>query len=224
MNSTDFRKLVAKHFSPSIRKLGWKGSGFDFRKIEDNHVVNIFGIQGSWMGGSVCCETAVHFDFFSDLSGQKDFNKTKYSSCLLRSRLSPDGEGDYHWVFSDNQTQNIESVKSILKAFENHGLNFYKEFQDFPHPFVDIRVMDLEVNNNYKVLDKYYVGNGMGIARFLKEINLFIGNRTVAEEFSEYGIKMATELADRLLVGRKTKTYKKTEEFINMKIKEFKIK
>ncbi|WP_350289131.1 DUF4304 domain-containing protein [uncultured Croceitalea sp.] len=69
MNASEFRKLVAKHFSPKIRELGWKGSGFHFRKQPENHIGNLCGIQGSWYGGSVCCETAIYFDFIPDLAG-----------------------------------------------------------------------------------------------------------------------------------------------------------
>lgn len=67
MNASEFKKLVNKGFAPPIRQLGWKGSGFHFYQTNPNHVVNIFGLQGTWMGGSVCCETAIHFDFYSGL-------------------------------------------------------------------------------------------------------------------------------------------------------------
>src|SRR5438270_411322 len=30
MNASEFKKLVNQHFSPNIRQLGWKGSGFTF--------------------------------------------------------------------------------------------------------------------------------------------------------------------------------------------------
>lgn len=223
MNAAKFRKLLSKHFSPNIRKLGWKGSGFDYRKIQDNHVLNLFGIQGSWMGGSVCCETAIHFDFFPDLSGQNDVENIKYASCILRDRLSPDGTGDYHWRFSESEEQNIESVKSIWTTFEKHGLRFYKDFENFPYPFDSIKVEDLQ-DNNYRVLGKYHITNGIEFARLLKEINMFIGNRPLAIEFSEYGIEKANELGKKLLVGRKTKAYRLTEESINMQIERLKVK
>ncbi|MBS1564259.1 MAG: DUF4304 domain-containing protein, partial [Bacteroidetes bacterium] len=104
MNASAFRKLVNKHFGPSVKEIGWKGNGFHFYKQESNHIVNIFGIQGSWMGGSVCCETAIHFDFIPALAGAEiDISKTTYSQCLIRKRLTPTGDGDYHWWFEDTE-------------------------------------------------------------------------------------------------------------------------
>ncbi|WP_100616373.1 DUF4304 domain-containing protein [Confluentibacter citreus] len=218
MNATEFRKLVTEHFSPKIRELGWKGSGFHFRKMNENHIGNIFGLQGSWYGGSVCCETAIYFDFMPDLAGLS-FEKSTYASCLIRKRLSPKGEGDYHWNFSNDLEKNIESVKSIWKAFEQHGIKFYEDFADFPHPFDKIKPIDLINSDNYRIHGKYYVGNHIELANLLKDINILLGRREIAKEFSVIGINRANNLANRLLVGRKTKTYRESERFIEMQIK-----
>ncbi len=52
--------------------MGMRG---EFQKIEDNHIVKIFGIQGSWAGGSGCCEMTIHFDFIPDLAGDLNLFK-----------------------------------------------------------------------------------------------------------------------------------------------------
>ncbi|MFD0837224.1 DUF4304 domain-containing protein [Mariniflexile aquimaris] len=218
MNAAEFRKLVAEHFSPKIRELGWKGSGFHFRKNPENHIGNLFGIQGSWYGGSVCCETAIHFDFMLDMAGLT-FDKITYASSLIRKRLSPKGEGDYHWNFSNDLKKNIESVNSIWDSFEKHGTRFYNDFANFPQPFDKIKPTDLRNSNNYKILGKYYVGNSIELANLLKEVNLLIGNQAQAREFSEIGIEGVNELGKRLLVGKKTKSYRETERFIENQIK-----
>ncbi|MCK0108009.1 DUF4304 domain-containing protein [Flavobacteriaceae bacterium S0825] len=223
MNAAEFRKLVAEHFSPKIRELGWKGSGFHFRKKPENHIGNLFGIQGSWYGGSVCCETAIYFDFIPDLAGL-NFEKSTYASSLIRKRLSPKGDGDYHWNFSNDLEKNIESVKSIWNAFEEHGIKFYNDFGDFPHPFDKINPNDLRKSDNYFILGKYNIGNNVEVANLLKEVNTIIGRREIAQEFSEIGIERVNILAERLLVGRKTKTYRKNERFIEMQIEKLRVK
>lgn len=219
MNAAEFKKLVTEHFSPKIRELGWKGSGFQFRKIPENHIGNLFGIQGSWNGGSVCCETAIHFDFMPDLAGL-NFDKSTYASSLIRKRLSPNGDGDYHWNFSNNREENIESINSIWNAFEKHGTKFYNDFADFPHPFDKIKPIDIQTSENYKILGKYYVGNDIELANLLKEINLLLGNKIIAKEFSKIGIAGVNKLGEKLLIGRKTKSYRETERYLEMKIKE----
>ncbi|WP_421750262.1 DUF4304 domain-containing protein [Croceimicrobium sp.] len=212
MDAAGFKKLVAKHFSPRIRELGWKGSGFHFRKVEDNHIVKIFGLQGSWYGGSVCCETAIHFDFIPDLAG-KSFDKTTYASCIIRERLSPKGEGDYHWIFRDNEEDNVKSINQIWEAFETYGQRFYNDFNNFPEPFSSITPEDFDRTSFFrsgkkksmKILDKYYVPNEIYLAWLLKEINSFIGKSDLAIEFGELGMKMTYDHANEMAKSNKGK-------------------
>jgi hypothetical protein len=165
MNASDFKKLANKHLAPNIRQLGWKGSGFYFYQQNPNHVVNIFGIQGSWFGGSVCCETAIHFDFLKDLSHNEiDISKTTYASCIIRKRLSPKGDGDHHWTFRDKEEENLKSLSQIWDAFITHGMTFYNDFANFPYPFDTIEPEDLRQNNNYRILNKYYLNNQIHFA------------------------------------------------------------
>lgn len=167
--------------------MGWKGSGFNFRKMEDNHIVKIFGMQGSWAGGSVCCETAIHFDFIPDLAGRSN-DKTTYGSCIIRKRLSPKGEGDYHWPFGNKEEETIKSIHQIWKTFKTYGPSFYDDFDNFPIPFDSIKVQDLS-DRNYKLLGKYHIHNHINFAWLLKEINQFIGNIESAKDFAEFGIQ-----------------------------------
>jgi len=219
MNAAEFKKLVATHFSPKIRDLDWKGSGFHFRKMQENQIGNIFGIQGSWYGGKVCCETAISFDFINKVDGI-DFMKQTYASCLIRKRLSPIGEGDHHWYFSNNLEKNIESVNSIWKAFENYGLNFYKDFNSFPYPFDRIKPEDLKCGGNLKILEKYLVINQIELANILKEVNLLLGNLYLAKEFSLIGMQRINEHSKRILKGnKKNKYYIHSEKHIKELIK-----
>ncbi|GAB5398917.1 MAG: hypothetical protein Aureis2KO_05020 [Aureisphaera sp.] len=212
MDAAGFKKLVAKHFAPRIRKLDWKGSGFHFRKVEDNHVVKIFGLQGSWDGGSVCCETAIHFDFIPDLAG-KPFDKATYASCIIRERLSPKGEGDYHWTFRDKEEDNVKSINQIWDAFETYGQRFYNDFNNFPEPFLSITPQDFNQTRflghgkkkRVKILDKYYIHNEIHLAWLLKEINSFLGKRDSALEFVELGMKMTYDHANEMAKSNKGK-------------------
>ncbi|WP_350289132.1 hypothetical protein [uncultured Croceitalea sp.] len=43
-------------------------------------------------------------------------------------------------------------------------------------------------------------------------------------EFSEIGIERINKLAEKLLIGRKTKTYRESESFIEMQVDKLKIK
>jgi hypothetical protein len=211
MNASEFKKLVNKTFATNIRQLGWKGSGFHFYKADPNHVVNIFGLQGSWMGVDICCETAIHFDFIPDLAHSViDVSKTSYASCIIRQRLSPKGVGDYHWAFRDREEENLKSINQIWDSFRTHGLIFYSDFEDFPKPFDSIRPSDIENCKNYRLLGKYYVINHIELVWLLKEINVFIGRNQTAKEFADLGLKMALAHADTM--ARKFKRKKEQDD------------
>jgi hypothetical protein len=221
MNAAEFRKLINKHFSPHIRQHGWKGSGFNFYKHEPNHVVNIFGLHGAWYGGSVCCETAIHFDFIPDLTGREiDVSKMSFASCVIRKRLTPGGDGDYHWRFQSSEEDNLKSVHQIWEAFRTHGIDFYNDFANFPHPFDTIRPDDL--TPGYLLLDKYYTGNPIHFAWLLKGINLFIGRRDIAKDFSMTGLRLAMENAESMAGHSKGKSAQASiEQYIDFNKKWF---
>lgn len=220
MDAAGFKKLVTKHFAPKIREFGWKGSGFHFRKVEDNHIVKIFGFQGAWFGGSVCCETAIHFDFIPDLAQDKiDINKITYASCLIRKRLSPKGVGDYHWNFKSSEEENIKSINQIWESFEKYGTKFYDSFDSFPKPFDTIKVKDLK-KRNFRLLNDCFIPNMIEFAWILKEINLKIGKYEIAQEFADYGLVEANKWANEMAKNNRGKIDK---EYIRIYEDKFKI-
>jgi uncharacterized protein DUF4304 len=225
MNASDFKKLINKHFSPKIRLLGWKGSGFHFFQQTPYHVVNILGIQGTWHGGSVCCETAIHFDFIPDLAHKEiDISKITHASSLIRNRLSPKGVGDYHWIFRDNKEDNVTSVNQIWDAFKTHAHIFYDDFSKFPFPFDTIEPEDLKTNGNYKLLGKYLITNSIYFAWLLKEINLLLLRQEIAKDFSELGLSMAFENAESMSShSRSKKAKEEVERYIGRNREMFRI-
>lgn len=212
MNASEFKKLSTKVLSPRLREKGWKGSGFNFYRFTDNNIIQIFGIQGSWHGGSVCCETAIHFDFIPDLIGKTDPSKVSYASCFVRQRLSPKGEGDFHWRFRHNEVDNIRSLNQIFDALEKFGEKFYNDFKNFPNPFDKIKPNDFLTRQRVILLNKYYVYNEFNFIWLLKEINLKINKIEIAKEFSEIGIEKASRYYNKLINETKSKKQKEMEK------------
>lgn len=220
MNLTEFKKVVNRHFAPKARELGWTGNGFNYLKIEKNHLVKIFGMHGSWMGGCVYCETGIHFDFLPLYENDSPIEKKKVTECFFRERLSVGT-----WEFFEDEERNIKQVEGILNEFLTKGSNFYTDFEKFPNPFDKISVKDIADEPEYKLLDKYEITNDRTFALLLKDINLHLGRVEIAKEFSEYGITRTEEFAKQVLVGRrKSKTYRIMEESIKMEIDNLKIR
>jgi len=189
----EFTHLVKKYFAPKMILLGWQVvNELNFIKTTNNCIVNVFGFQTNWKEEQdfysphtpnnkdhIFCETAIHFDFYSD------YEKIWYPFCLVRDRLPRLGEGENNWDFNTNEDKNIEMIDSIWTAFENHSSNFYKDFENFPYPFNEIKPEDIEETDSYKILDKYRFDWYSESARLMKDINLFFGNKSYAESFAE---------------------------------------
>ncbi|MDT0608048.1 DUF4304 domain-containing protein [Croceitalea rosinachiae] len=219
MNSSIFKRLVNKHFAPRIKQIGWVGSGFNYRRTNENHVIDYFGMYGSWMGGRIYCETGIHFDFLPLYQHDKTIEKKSVTECLFRERLSTGT-----WEFYSEEVRNIKQVENILETFLRDSSKFYSDFENFPAPFDKISVEHLRNERHYKLLGKYEIFNMRIFARLMKDIHLFLGNIDKAKDFSEYGIERVNELAKEMLVGRKTKTYRLTEETFRIEIENLRLK
>lgn len=203
MDSAEFKKLVTEHFAPKIRTLGWKGSGFHYRKVEANHVVKIFGLHGTWMGGTIYCETAIHFDFIPDLAGNPH-NKTTFASCIIRERLFSD-KAEHYITISEDKAENIKKINKLWEEFQGAGQAFYRDFDTFPETFASIKPKHFNQRRFFcfgpkkriKILNKYFITNEIHLAWLLKEINLFIGRSAIAKEFADLGMQMINESASK---------------------------
>lgn len=212
MNEAEIERLVEEHFAPRIREAGWTGSGFNYRKTEENHLVKVFGIQFNWESQTICCETAIHFDFLPY------HDKIEYSACLIRERLTPNGEFDYFWELSLKENDNINIINEIWEVFNKRSYLFYESFEQFPHPFDNLTLHDFEnlMNGNFKLLNRYYIFYKIDFIWLLTEINRFIGKQEIAAEFSRFGMNIVREW------GATRKHGKIDEEYIDYYEKKFK--
>ena len=142
---------------------------------------------------------------------------------MVRQRLSPKGEGDYHWTFRDNEDDNIKSLNQIFEALEKFGEKFYQDFNNFPSPFDRIKPNDFLTKERVVLLDKYYVYNEFNFIWLLKEINLKINKPEIARQFSEIVIDKASKYYNKLIDETKSKKQKElTKVYLGNLIKQLK--
>ncbi|WP_278035082.1 hypothetical protein [Flavobacterium nitratireducens] len=142
---------------------------------------------------------------------------------MVRQRLSPKGEGDYHWTFRDNADDNIKSLNQIFEALEKFGEKFYQDFNNFPSPFDRIKPNDFLTKERVVLLDKYYVYNEFNFIWLLKEINLKINKPEIARQFSEIVIDKASKYYNKLIDETKSKKQKElTKVYLGNLIKQLK--
>jgi len=88
ITSADFKKHISKTLSQSLKELGFKGSGFSYRKESENFIF-IIGIQASQYGGKCCVELGIHPKEITDLfDSEINFKTLKYYECEFRARLT----------------------------------------------------------------------------------------------------------------------------------------
>jgi|GEM_PF-3436822 len=197
ISSAEFRKMIAKHFSPKLRELGWKGSGFDFRKAVGEQYIHLLTIQPSRYGGKVWVELGIHLKLFDGTFGREyDLKKIKTWDVEMRTRLTPKNnkEIDYAWSLEDSEIKNRMVIQSIWNAFQENGPAFFDHFQDFPGPFAGIEPQDLLKENR----DKYFNVKGLPLpadirgAWIMAQISLTLKEPERVIAFAELGLNLIT--------------------------------
>ena len=123
-----------------------------------------------------------------------------------------------------DEEQNIQSLNQIFEVLEEFGEKFFKDFENFPHPFDKIKPNNFINNTRVLVLDKYFIYNEFNFIWALKEINLKIDNLEKAKEFSKIGIEKATKYFQKIINDTKSKKQKElNNQFLETLVKKLKI-
>jgi len=112
------------HFAPVMRRLGFKGSGRNFRRVSGD-VFQAINVQGSRYGGMFAVNLGIHPLAIPDFVGKPiDVKKSKEIDCDFRRRLSENG-CDFWWNYLDTRQSVIEAATAAARAFESHGLPLF---------------------------------------------------------------------------------------------------
>ena len=169
-------KEILKDLGSHIRSLGFKGSGQNFRKLEEDFVF-VINIQGSSSGK----------DFYVNLGAQPTFIPTKCDrplatlkeyQCVLRTRVG------VRWEWSLDE-QALDALKREIELTQ-------REF------FVLARTMRASIAQDSvdQLLDKFKMGNA---ALHLARATAALGHPDKAEALVERGLSTAGERAPGLI-------------------------
>ena len=62
-NKDEFLQVIKDEFAPRLRDIGFKGSGHNFKRI-NNEIINIINIQVNKYGGSYAVNLGLHLTFY----------------------------------------------------------------------------------------------------------------------------------------------------------------
>ena len=124
-----------------MRELGFKGSGFGYKKDSENFIFTI-GIQASQYGGKCCVELGIHPKEITENFGYEiDFKKIKYYECEFRTRLtkiqtknwwffSNKKVDNQWWEYSTSEKENIKTSESIIQSIKIQAVPIIEAFEN----------------------------------------------------------------------------------------------
>ncbi|MFK7947109.1 MAG: DUF4304 domain-containing protein [Saprospiraceae bacterium] len=93
---------IKTNIAPKLREQNWKGTGFHFRRVNDNQTIDLLMVQMNRDSRSFCIEIGVYFTFIESLF-VTDLKKVKAYDTDIRKRLTPNDEDDYWWDIINNR-------------------------------------------------------------------------------------------------------------------------
>lgn len=195
VSAAEFKKDISKVFGSEMRRMGFKGSGFNFRRESDDFLF-VIGIQGSNWGPSCCVEfgvqpKAIRTNGFSDI----DFKKLKYYQCELRTRLSPMPPGDHWWSYSADPIDNVNTALRIAGVIEEQALPTVRFLEENAGVLKTIDVADLVEPAGHLTKKLNIPGLGTTKLRLAWVLALINENENLnkAKEFAEFGLAGSLE-------------------------------
>jgi hypothetical protein len=176
LSSLEFKKHVSKHFAPFMRSNDWKGSGFVYRRINDNQVIDILEFIPNKYGGSFVIELAVHFSFLP-ARFQDDLAKIRVYDTEIRKNI----DGEFQFPNSNNDLELLFS--DLENCYINDGEPFFNQFDNWKDDFAKLTPIDVE---NYPW--NFELPTKIRMALLLAHVNSYLGNKANVIELAEYGM------------------------------------
>ena len=141
ITSEQFKRHISKSLSEKLKKLGFKGSGFNYKK-ESKDFFFVIGIQANLSGGSCCVELGIQPKEITENFGHTiDFKKLKHYDCEFRMRLtkilnkkwwnfSNKKVDNQWWEYSNSEKENIKTTKSIFESIKTQAIPIIASFEN----------------------------------------------------------------------------------------------
>ena len=162
MDRTTFVRLLAKHFYPSLRSEGFKGSGTTLRR-RIGPVLHVFNLQGSTNTEEFYVNLGASLVplGINGLTEQTSLDAKEYQ-CVFRQRLDPINQASRRWRYGKTQDDAIQVIGDLAAAWATKGRDWFKTYATFP---VDFRRLVDEAT--YKVEHPAHILTLARIARLL---------------------------------------------------------
>ena len=184
---SEFFALVRDRFAPELRSLGFKGSGQNFRRIQDD-LINTVNIQGNKYGGSVAVNLGVHLVFLPVdwCDEMPDPSKIKEVNCVFRDRLAPGNRSDYWWKYEGLFRSPVERVEHMLSTFLKYGEPKFQKFDSVEKVAGMYTPEEIDAGSD---LCAFGWISPVGAALVMAEVNHHLSRSDTAKEFARVGLR-----------------------------------
>jgi len=142
-----------------------------------------------------CVNMGVHFRFLP-LTFNEELptpHKTQTSMCMFNHRLSPDG-GDHWWEVTNARDATLESVRDVIRVFDETGLAFFETYGVLPGPYESITIAGLDSGEYQKFIPRTDLRLSPSmIASVMAYISKYLGNDEASKEFEQYALSRIHE-------------------------------
>ena len=189
--STDDKKefygFLRDKFAPELRKVGFKGSGRHFRRV-NGEIINAIWIQGDKHGRGCAVNLGLHLTFIP-VNWQEelpDVATVKEIDCEFRTRLSPKNKGDYWWKYDGLLTSPSKSAGHLIRTYFDRGEPRFKCYASVEDIGSMLSPMQLRSGDYF---EDCWNTTMPRIALVMARIQLHLNNGKLAREYASIGLQ-----------------------------------
>jgi hypothetical protein len=150
-------------------------------------------IQANKYGGSCIMELGVYLDFLESKVSKNittydcDFRQRIEAERTLLERLIRRKSEKWH-NYGNNEIQAIKTIKEMARLFQDKGMAYFNQFDNFPNIFTEIKLEEITKDN--RNLEKLgYLPTQKKLALILSRVHQYLGNKNQQEIFNRWGIE-----------------------------------
>lgn len=185
-DKNEFLQVIKDEFAPRLRDIGFKGSGHNFKRI-NNEIINIINIQVNKYGGSYAVNLGLHLTFLpvSWSTELPDVKKIKVPDCEFTMRLAPKNKSDYWWKYKGIFCIPSKNARHLVETYFKYGEKNFQDFKtidDFITMFPIEKIKKDKYSNNFR--EKGVQRGALTMARIYKHL----GQIDTAKIFAKVGL------------------------------------
>jgi len=188
ISGKQFTNILNNDFTPFMHSIGFKGNKNHFYRLNSPWIFTLQLFKDK-NGGACAVNVGIHLDFVETIHNKLlSPHKFRTSDCILKHSNAIHLNNGNNWLHYGKTNQEAkETARFLIDMVQSKALPFFQQFNNFPHPFSQIKVIDL-LEPNAKFTKFGITAKSLKWVHFkifLSRINKHIGNNQLAIDILE---------------------------------------